>query len=116
METRQVQTKIELRDSEEQGEVIEGYALKFNKPSQVLGGWVRFIETIDQRALDKADMSNVVATFNHDQNQVLGRSGVNLDLEVDNIGLKFKVIPTNTSYSRDLMENIKAGVDRKSVV
>lgn len=110
METRQVQTKIELRDSEEQGEVIEGYALKFNKPSQVLGGWVRFIETIDQRALDKADMSNVVATFNHDQNQVLGRSGVNLDLEVDNIGLKFKVTPTNTSYSRDLMENIKAGV------
>lgn len=112
METRQIQTKINLRSvgEEEESNVIEGYALMFNRQSEVLGGWVNFRETIDEHALDNADMSNVVATFNHDQNQVLGRSGVNMELSVDNIGLKFKVTPTDTSYARDLMENIRQGV------
>ena len=89
-EIRQVTTKIELRTEGTESdpeEVIEGYALKFNRDSSVLGGWVRFIERIDEHALDNADMSNVVATFNHDNNQVLGRSNVNLDLTVDNISI-----------------------------
>ena len=112
-EIRQVTTKIELRTEGTESdpeEVIEGYALKFNRDSSVLGGWVRFIERIDEHALDNADMSNVVATFNHDNNQVLGRSNVNLDLTVDNIGLKFRVKPTDTSYAKDLMANIRSGV------
>lgn len=111
LETRQVTAKINLRQLEDSDErVIEGYALKFNKQSDILGGWLRFRETIDADALDGADMSNVVATFNHDQNQVLGRSTVNLELEVDNIGLKFKLKPTDTQFARDLMTNIEAGV------
>lgn len=111
-EIRQVTTKFELRadGNENDTEVIEGYALKFNKDSSVLGGWVRFIERIDTHALDNADMSNVVATFNHDNNQILGRTNVNLDLFVDEIGLKFKVKPTETTYARDLLANIRSGV------
>lgn len=111
LETRQVTTTINLRQNEDSDDsIIEGYALKFNKPSDVLGGWVRFREILDSNALEDADVSNVVATFNHDQNQVLGRTGVNLDLEIDNIGLKFRVRPTDTQFARDLMTNIKAGV------
>lgn len=111
LETRQVTTTINLRQNEDsEDSIIEGYALKFNKPSDVLGGWVRFREILDSNALEDADVSNVVATFNHDQNQVLGRTGVNLDLEIDNIGLKFRVRPTDTQFARDLMTNIKAGV------
>lgn len=111
-EVRQITTKLELRteDGDNPEEFIEGYALKFNRDSSVLGGWVRFIERINEHALDNTDMSNVVATFNHDRNQVLGRSNVNLDLAVDNIGLKFRVKPTDTSYARDLLENIRSGV------
>lgn len=103
---------IQLREAtnENTQPAIEGYALKYNKPSEVLGGFVRFIEHIAPGALKNADMSNVVATINHDQNQVLGRSGVNLTLTPDDVGLKFKVVPTDTSFARDLMTNIKAGV------
>lgn len=111
LEMRQVTTTINLRqidDSEEQ--VIEGYALKFNKESSVLGHFLRFKEILDSHALDGANMEDVVATFNHDQNQVLGRTKVNLELTVDNIGLKFRVKPTDTQYARDLIANIKAGV------
>lgn len=111
LEMRQVTTTINLRqidDSQEQ--VIEGYALKFNKESSVLGNYIRFKEIIDEHALDTAIMDDVVATFNHDQNQVLGRTKVNLELTVDNIGLKFRVKPTDTQFARDLIVNIKAGV------
>lgn len=111
LETRQITTTLNLRQIEDSEEsVIEGYALKFNKPSDILGGFVRFREILDSHALDETDMANVVATFNHDQNQVLGRTGINLDLEVDNIGLKFRVRPTDTQFARDLLTNIKAGV------
>lgn len=109
-EVRQLTTEIEIRavEGEEKTEFIEGYALKFNRWSQVLGGW--FKETIDPRALDNTNMDNVSSLFNHNDNMILGRSGVNLELEVDAIGLKFRVTPTNTSYANDLMENIRMGI------
>ncbi|WP_308556130.1 HK97 family phage prohead protease [uncultured Lactobacillus sp.] len=111
LESRQVTVPIQMRTTDDNAEpIIEGYALKYDKPSEILGGFVRFIEHIAPGALDNTDMSNVVATINHDQNQVLGRSGVNLTLVPDKVGLKFSVKPTDTSFARDLITNIKAGV------
>ena len=113
-ELRNSITKFEIREQPEESNVlptIEGYALKFNTRSQPLPvNGARFIETIDAEALRSTDMSNVSALINHDTNQVLGRSGVNLELSVDDVGLRFKVIPTNTSYARDLVENVRSGV------
>lgn len=106
-EIRQVTTQIELRSDGESNGIIEGYALKFDKWSDDLG-WFR--EKLASESLEKTDMSNVTALFNHNESQILGRSGINLELDVDNIGLRFKVKPTDTSYSRDLMENIRQGV------
>jgi HK97 family phage prohead protease len=110
-ETRRAKVKLEVRtDGDEESQVIEGYALKFNRASEVLGWFRKFREKIDPHALDEASMDNVVATFNHDQNQILGRTGVNLDLSVDNIGLKFRLKPVDTTLTRDMLENIKAGI------
>ncbi len=112
LETRQLMMPIQMRAATDEDDepVIEGYAAKYNKPSEVLGGFTRFIEQIAPGAFDDADISNVVATINHDPNQVLGRSGVNMTLSSDAIGLKFTVKPTDTSFARDLIANIKAGV------
>lgn len=103
---------IQMRASTDENDdpVIEGYALKYDKPSEILGGFVRFREQIAPGALNGTDMSNVVATINHDQNQVLGRSGVNLTLKPDKVGLRFIVKPTDTTFARDLITNIRAGV------
>lgn len=114
-EIRTIQTEIELRDSGGGDPHLVGYALKFNRDSDVLGYWTPFIERINPHALDSADMSNVVALFNHDVNMPLARntiqSGIgSLTLETDAIGLKFDFTPTDTSYSRDLIANMKAGV------
>lgn len=106
-DTRLYDVDFEVRTLEDEGKtVISGYALKFNKPSEDLG----FTEYIDREALTGADMSNVVALLNHDSNYVLGRSGRNLTLSVDDAGLFFEIEPNDTSYVRDLMENMRSGL------
>ena len=111
---RYLVNNFELRNvADEQGnetEVLQGYALKFNRESEILGRFTRFKEVLDSRCLDNTDMSDVVALINHDENLILGRSGYNLSLNVDNIGLMFTLKPTNTSYARDLIENVRSGV------
>ncbi|MCZ4248023.1 HK97 family phage prohead protease [Bacillus velezensis] len=116
-EIRHLTTKIEMRAAGDEGkekrDYIEGYALKFEKWSERLGGW--FKEIISRNALDSTDFSNVVALFNHRQDYPLARNTVSgetgrLELEVDAIGLKFRFIPTETTYAKDLMENIRSGV------
>jgi phage head maturation protease len=67
------QTLSEIRAVEVEGGTyqIPGRGIVFNQRSQKLGF---FVEIIDPRALDGADMDDIVATFNHDMNYVLGRS------------------------------------------
>lgn len=108
-EIRSISSTLELWAAEgSEKEVITGYALKFNRWSSVLGGW--FKEIIDPRALDQADMTNVVALFNHDESKVLARTGINLKLNVDDIGLRFEFAPNGTTYAKDLLENIRSGI------
>lgn len=109
-ELRRMDTEMEVRDndSEQDSNKVTGYALKFNRWSDTLYGFFR--EKIDARALDESDMTNVVALFNHDSNKILGRTGKNLSLEIDDIGLRFEVELNNTSYAQDLKENIRSGI------
>lgn len=99
---------VEVRTNEgENKNYIVGYALKFNSESENLGG---FVEKIDPRALDNADISDVRALFNHSADKVLGRtkSGT-LKLEVDEIGLRYTIEPPNTTFANDLMESMSRG-------
>ena len=58
LETRQLTMPVQIRTASDENDepLIEGYALKYNKPSQVLGGFVRFIEQIAPDALRDCDM------------------------------------------------------------
>jgi uncharacterized protein len=91
--------EIEVRSFEGSDIVIEerdggpkaivGYAIVFGQRSQNLGG---FFEVIDERALAKTDMSDVVAVFNHDNNYILGRNSSNtLTLKQDKKGLRYEI-------------------------
>lgn len=115
-ELRMTATPMQIRDGDEKHPtVIEGYALKFDRKSEIMGGGeFSFREHIDRHALDNADMSNVVALFNHDQNQVLGRTGVNLELTIDDTGLKYTLTPPDTQLGRDLLENVRQGIISQS--
>ena len=89
------------------GNYIYGYAALFNSMSEELYG---FREIIDPGAFDQADISDVRALFNHDNNLLLARtkSGT-LDLEIDGNGLRYEFEAPNTSYGKDLVELMKRG-------
>ncbi|WP_371663745.1 HK97 family phage prohead protease [Staphylococcus gallinarum] len=104
---------IELRSTEtikavdNEKMIVEGYALRFNTLSNDLGG---FVETISPQALESADLSDVRCLIDHDPSKVLGRTtSETLSLKVDDEGLYFRCQLPDTSYSRDLYENIRLG-------
>src|SRR5699024_587081 len=79
---KRTMTVTEVRTKEDENDmIISGYALKYDTWSQDLGG---FVETIDNRALDNAELS-------------------------DDTGLRFECTLPNTTYGRDLYENVKGG-------
>jgi uncharacterized protein len=98
-------SKIELRKDGD-ADVIEGYAIVFNRESINLGG---FKEIIMRSAVEGVDFSQLVSFFNHDQRMILGKAkNKTLSVEVDDYGVKYRVSPPDTTYVRDLVENIKA--------
>lgn len=114
-ETRTVTVgKLELRASDK-GNMLVGYAAKFNTMSDDLGG---FLETIAPGAFSRAikEKHDVRALFNHDPNYVLGRtkSGT-LTLREDGTGLEMCCAMPDTQTARDLMESVKRGdIDQQS--
>jgi len=90
------------------GNYVFGYAALFNSMSEEFFGMWR--EVIDPGAFDNADISDVRALFNHDNNLLLARtkSGT-LDLEIDANGLKYEFEAPNTSYGKDLVELMRRG-------
>lgn len=110
-----ISTTFEVRsvgEGEEKQIHLQGYALIFDSLSEDLG---YFREIIKKGALDNCKMDNVVLNINHDMNKPLARNnkynGIGaLTLRVDEKGLFFDAIPTDTSYSRDLISNMRAGI------
>jgi HK97 family phage prohead protease len=97
----------------QQPPMMAGYAAKFGTRSLPLGfGFMAFREQIDPHAFDQtlASAPDVRFTFNHDANQVFGRttSGT-LKLAVDSTGLHFDCEPPDNQAARDLMASIERG-------
>ena len=111
-ELRKITTKFEVREGDDKRTHLQGYALTFDNLSEDLGG---FREIIRKGALDNCSMSNVVLNINHDMDKPLARNNLSngtgaLVLSVDDKGLFFDAIPTDTSYLRDLITNMEAGI------
>lgn len=87
--------------------IVEGYALRFNTLSNDLGG---FVESISPKALKDTDLSDVRMLIDHNTSYVLGRTtSETLELNVDEEGLYFRCQLPNTTYAKDLYENIRLG-------
>jgi len=98
----------EIRTVDSGKRIIEGYAARFGKLSEDLGG---FREKIKAGAFAEAlKTSDVRALFNHDPNHVLGRSAAGtLELHEDGKGLHMRVKLPNTRTADELMESIDRG-------
>ena len=88
--------------------VLEGYALKFEKETEL---WKGFKEVIRKGALDSTDMSRVFLLFNHNDDVILaGTSNNSLELQVDDIGLKFRAELVDTQTSKEVYTLAKQGL------
>jgi len=99
---------VEIRaKTDEKRHLLSGYAIVFNSPSENMG----FIETVGSHALDDVDLSNVFALYNHNFNSVLGKTGKNLSLNVDEKGLSFslELLPSD----EHIFELVKDGIINK---
>jgi hypothetical protein len=112
LERRFTQVRVEVRAGGDKL-TIGGYAAKFNRMSQNLGG---FVERIDPAFFNKSrgdGWPGVVARYNHDDNMLLGTSGAGtLRLGIDEIGLTYEV---DAPASRaDVYELVQRGDVRQS--
>ena len=103
---------INLRsiDGQEESRIVEGYAVRFNEPSENMG----FIETILPEAIteDTIKRSDIFAKFNHRDDAILARSRFgegSLSLELREDGLFYQFEAPRTQFGDELIEHIKRG-------
>lgn len=111
-ERRYTSVPVEIRAGADKL-TIGGYAAKFNRMSQNLGG---FVERIDPGFFNKSrgdGWPGVLARYNHDDNLLLGTSGAGtLRLGIDDIGLTYDVdLPQSR---QDVFELVQRGDVRQS--
>lgn len=114
MKRRLLQRRVTLRNTEGEGPVAAGYAAVFYRAddpgTEYVVGRVR--ERIAPGAFDRALAGNddVIAKYNHDSNQVLGRtSNGHLRLSVDDVGLAYEIDLPDTQVGRDLVVSLDRG-------
>mgnify|MGYP000036950462 CR=1 FL=1 len=92
--------------------VLNGYPIVFNSLSQDLGGWR---ERIAPEAVDRTlrEGTNVDALLDHrrETTTILGSSDTGLlRMTKERSGLKIRITPPDTTWVRDLMTVVRAGL------
>lgn len=112
-EVRKLDMQFRAEDTEDGKMEIKGYAVVFNQPETY-----SYTEVISDKALDEADMSDVVLRYNHnDSFMVLARTrNKSLNLEVDEKGLMIDAtLQDDITDHRNIYNAIKSGlIDKQS--
>lgn len=109
-------------ESREEGKppIIAGYGAVFYDGSSrtEFTLWKGAVERMLPGAFDRAVVEDdVVGTFNHNENNLLGRkSAGTLRLRVDQRGLAYEIDPPDTVVARDLLTSLKRGDVRGSSI
>lgn len=111
-EIRKLDLQFRTEENDDKME-IKGYAVVFNSPETY-----DYTEVIDSRALDNADMTDVVLRYNHnDSFMVLARTrNKSLNLSVDDKGLFIDAtLQNDITEHRNIYNAIKSGlIDKQS--
>jgi HK97 family phage prohead protease len=112
-EIRKLDIQFRAEENEEDKMEIKGYAVVFNSPETY-----DYTEVISDKALDDADMSDVVLRYNHnDSFMVLARTrNKSLKLEKDEKGLMIDAtLQNDITEHRNIFNAIKSGlIDKQS--
>ena len=110
MEIRSIQEMSQVSDN-----IIEGYAVVFNRESEILYDKLNhryFIEVIDPNAIDidLIQRSDIKMLIDHTKSRMLARSRYgegSLQLEIDEYGLKFRFEIPDTADGQFIREMVK---------
>lgn len=107
-------TAVETNKRIDSDYYVEGYATTF-EPYVLFRDWEGndVYEQIDKRAFENAEMSDVIMQFDHNGRVYARMSNNTLGMEVDNHGLFIWADLSKTENSRNLYEDIKAGMITK---
>jgi HK97 family phage prohead protease len=112
VERRYTRSPVECRAVAD-GKRITGYAAVFHTPanpvmSRNLGGFVERVMPSAFNQARQAGFPGMVCRYNHDGNMLLGTiTGRTLDLDVDNVGLRYDVLPPQARA--DILELVGRG-------
>jgi HK97 family phage prohead protease len=114
-EYRSVKFETRVEEKQEGGKklVLRGYPILFGTEAKIYDWWYGEVrETILPTALDGTDLTDVYLVTGHniEPDKVLGRTGVNMRLEVDETGLFFEAELPNTQHARDIYNLVEAGL------
>lgn len=103
--------ELRINETEGGGSVIEGHAAVFDSWSETLGGIFPFKEIVRKGAFNESiGRDDIRALFNHDPNYVLGRNRAGtLELLEDDVGLRVRITPPDTSWAKDVQVSIRRG-------
>ena len=91
----------------EQSYKVRGYWTTFNDEYELMSDWY---EQVDSRALDDADMSDVIFQLNHDGATLARQRNGSLKVGIDNHGGWCEADLGGCREGRDLYESIKNGL------
>ncbi len=115
IERRAFASGMEVRAKDGGGSVIRGYAARFGSPYEM---WERnfgaFVEEVSRTAFRNADLSDVRVLFNHDPNQILGRTKAGTArVGVDENGLWYEAdLPDSAAHIREAIQ--RGDIDQSS--
>ena len=93
---------------------VEGYATTFDKPYLMYEfEGIKYYEQIDSRALDGADLSDVIFQYDHQVKVLARKSNNTLNVEPNNIGLFICADLSKSKESREMHEEIANGLVTK---
>lgn len=97
-------------DEKEKSYKVSGYASTFDTYTLFEVDGIEYKERIDSHAFDDADMSDVIMQYDHEGRVFARTSNGTLAVNVDEHGLKIEADLSTTEASRELYDEIAAGL------
>jgi hypothetical protein len=114
MENKQRELRsLVVLEPKEEGYIVEGYATKWEPYLLYEMGGQKTYERVDRNAFDEADMRDVIMQYDHSGKVFARQSNGTLELKIDDVGLFIRADLSKSQASRELYEEIKAGLITK---
>lgn len=104
-------SNLSLTVTEDEGvTTLGGYAILWGQPSRpIIEKGVTFIERIQRGACRDSIKAGIACLVEHRPELILGKTPLTLQVEEDEIGLRFQVNLPDTQAGRDVLTSIKRG-------